>query len=130
MRLTRRMTAVALASMLAAQMVPLAAYGKNPMGYRQLSIEEAGQLPNRHGALGLDIALVQRISEAGMTFALLQVKRVQAGSAGGHAGLHRGDQIVAVNGRVFPRVTAFAAYVRSMASGSHIDIDYKWAAER
>ena len=65
-----------------------------------------------------------RISDSGMTSALMQAKRVQAGSTAAQAGPQRGDQIIAMNGRVFPSATAFAAYVRSMAPGSRINIDY------
>jgi S1-C subfamily serine protease len=124
MRFRRTMTGVALASMLTAQLVPTVAYAENQMGYRVLSVEQAARLPNNSGALGLDIAPAQRISDSGMTFALMQVKRVQAGSTAAQAGLQRGDQIIAVNGRVFPSSTAFAAYVRSMAPGNRINIDY------
>jgi S1-C subfamily serine protease len=124
MRFRRTMTGVALASMLTAQLVPAVAYAENPMGYRVLSVEQAARLPNNSGALGLDIAPAQRISDSGMTFALMQVKRVQAGSTAAQAGLQRGDQIIAMNGRVFPNATAFAAYVRSMAPGNRINIDY------
>jgi hypothetical protein len=118
------MTGAALASLLTVQLVPSMAYAENPMGYRVLSIEQAARLPNNNGALGLDIAPAQRISDSGMTFALMQVKRVQTGSTAAQAGLQRGDQIIAVNGRVFPNATTFAAYVRSMAPGSRIEIDY------
>ena len=124
MRFRRTMTAVALASMLGAQLASTVAYAENRMGYRILSVEQAARLPNNNGALGLDIAPAQRISDSGMTFALMQVKRAQAGSTAAQAGLQRGDQIIAVNGRVFPNATAFAAYVRSMTPGSRINIDY------
>jgi len=118
------MTGIALASVLAAQLVPAAAYAENPMGYRVLPIEQASQLPNNHGALGLDIGPARQISDSGMTFILMQVKRVQAGSAGAQAGFRQGDQIIAVDGRVFPNAPAFAAYVRSMSPGSRVTIDY------
>jgi hypothetical protein len=118
------MTGIALASMLAAQLVPAAAYAENPMGYRVLPVEQAARLPNNHGALGLDIAPAQQISDSGMTFTLMQVRRVQAGSTGAQAGFRSGDQIIAVDGRVFPDASAFAAYVRSMAPGSRATIDY------
>jgi hypothetical protein len=124
MRFRRSMTGVALASMLAVQLVPAAAYAENPMGYRVLPVEQAARLPDNHGALGLDIAPTQQISDSGMTFTLMQVRRVQAGSAGAEAGFRQGDEILAVNGRVFPNAAAFAAYVRSMAPGSRITIDY------
>jgi predicted metalloprotease with PDZ domain len=124
MRLRRTITGIALASMLTAQLVPAVAHAENPMGYRVLSVEQASRLPNKHGALGVDVAAAQRISDPSMTFALMQVKGVQRGSTAAQAGLQKGDQIIAVNGRVFPNATAFAAYVRSMAPGSRINIDY------
>jgi S1-C subfamily serine protease len=123
MRIRRIVTGVAAAAMLTAQLAS-AAYADNPMGYRVLSVEQAAQLPNNHGALGLDIAPGQQISDSGMNFALMQVRRVQAGSAAAQAGLRPGDQIIAVNGRVFPSAAAFAAYVRAMPPGSRISIDY------
>jgi hypothetical protein len=72
----------------------------------------------------LDIGPAQQVSDSGMTFILVQVKRVQAGSTGAQAGFRQGDQIIAVDGRVFPNASAFAAYVRSRAPGSRVAIDY------
>ena len=40
------------------------------------------------------------------------------------AGIRTGDQVIAVDGRVFPSVAAFAAYVGSMPPGREISIDY------
>src|SRR4051812_36541147 len=107
MRVSRSMTAVALASMLAAQLMPVMARAENAMGYRLLSVEQASRLPNNSGAVGLDATPARQITDAGMTFDLLRVQRVQAGSAAAQAGLQRGDQIIAVNGRVFPTLAAF-----------------------
>jgi len=124
MRCRRGMTGIALAAMLAAQLAPMAAYAENSMGYRVLPAEQAARLPNNHGALGLDIGPAQQISDSGMNFVLMQVRRVQAGSAGAQAGFRQGDQIIAVDGRVFPNPAAFAAYVRSRTPGSRMSIDY------
>jgi S1-C subfamily serine protease len=124
MRVSRSMTAVALASMLAVQLMPMVAYAENAMGYRLLSVEQAARLPNNRGAVGLNVAPARQITEAGMTFDLLRVQSVQTGSAAAQAGLQRGDQIIAVNGRVFPTLAAFAAYMRSMAPGTRANIDY------
>jgi hypothetical protein len=124
MNLSRRMTAIALVSMLGVQVGPRFAYAENTMGYRQLSVEQAARLPNNHGALGLDVAPAKRIADSGMTFNLMEVKTVKAGSPGAAAGLQRGDQVIAVNGRVFPTVTAFAAYLKSMRPGTRITVDY------
>ena len=81
MKVSRKMTAVALASILTAQMTPMMARAENAMGYRLLSMEQAGHLPNNRGAVGLDVAAARQITEAGMTFDLMRVQRVQAGSA-------------------------------------------------
>ncbi len=96
----------------------------NPMGYRLLSAADAARLPHHHGALGMDIESAQEMTDAGMTFDLIRVKQVRPGSAGAQAGLNRGDEIIAVDGQVFPNLAAFAAYVGSKPPGSHIMIDY------
>jgi hypothetical protein len=123
MTFRRTMTAVAVASMLLVNLTPVAAYAENPMGYRLLPTYEAAQLPNNHGTLGLDVAPARQITDSGMTFALMQVQQVKRGSAAARAGFQRGDQIIAVNGRVFPTATAFAAYLRSIRPGTRINID-------
>jgi len=101
-----------------------AARADNPMGYRLLSTQEAAALPQRHGALGLDVARARQISEDGMVFDIMRIQQVRPGSTGGQAGLRIGDEIIAVNGRVFPGIAAFAAYVGSMPPGSYATIDY------
>ena len=124
MKVGRTMMALAVATMVTAQLTPVLAHAENRMGYRLLSTEQAARLPNHHGTFGLDVAPAKQITDAGMTFDLLRVQRVQAGSAAGRAGFQKGDQIIAVNGRVFPTVTAFAAFMKSMAPGTRINIDY------
>jgi hypothetical protein len=124
MTFRRTMTAVAVASMLLVNLTPVAAYAENPMGYRLLSSYQAAQLPNNHGTLGLDAAPARQITDSGMTFALFQVQQVKRGSPAARAGFHRGDQIIAVNGRVFPTASAFAGYLRSIPPGTRINIDY------
>jgi len=123
MKVGRSVTAVALACMLAAQ-VPTVAHAENAMGYRLLSVEQASRLPNNRGTVGLDVAPARQISDAGMTFDLLRVERVRTGSPAEHAGFKTGDQIIAVNGRVFPTLAAFAAFMKSMAPGARANIDY------
>jgi S1-C subfamily serine protease len=54
----------------------------------------------------------------------LKVNGVTRGSAGDKAGLRTGDQIIAVDGKVFPSVGAFASYVGSMPPAGRISIDY------
>ena len=66
----------------------------------------------------------QQITDDGMTFDIIRVKQVRSGSAGAQAGFRRGDQIIAVDGRVFPSIAAFAAYVGSISPGSRVSIDY------
>ena len=98
----------------------------NPMGYRLLSAQDAAGLPHNQGALGLDVERAQRITDSGsgMTFELMRVKRVRPGSAGAQAGLRVGDQIIAVDGQVFPTIAAFAAYIGSVAPGTQAMVDY------
>ena len=101
----------------------LPAYADNQMGYRLLSQEDAQNLPHNHGALGMDIEAAQRITDGGMTFDLIRVKQVRSGSPGEQAGFHAGDEIIAVDGTVFPSLAAFAEYVGSVQPGSQINVD-------
>ncbi len=101
------------------------AHADNPMGYRLLSAQEAGQLPQHHGALGLDVTRAQQINEDGMTFDIMRVQQVRPNSPGATAGLRQGDQVIAMDGRVFPSIAAFAAYVGSRQPGSLGVIDYR-----
>ena len=94
------------------------------MGYRLLSEQEAATLPHYHGALGLDVSRAQQIVDAEVTFDIMAITGVTAGSPADKAGLHRGDQIIAVNSRVFSSLRSFAAYVGSMEEGNVASIDY------
>ncbi len=100
------------------------AHADNPMGYRLLTEQEASGLPRNGGALGIDIARSRRINDAAMSFDIIDIAAVKSGSAGEHAGLQRGDQIISVNGLVFASLKAFAAYVASMSPGNRATIDY------
>jgi PDZ domain len=100
------------------------AWADNPMGYRLLSEQEASALPQRHGTLGLSVARAQQIRDHGLVFDILRVQQVRPGSPGAQAGLKAGDQIIAMDGRVFPSLAVFAAYVGSMAPGSQAALDY------
>jgi len=113
-----------LASTLVTQLAPVVAHAENAMGYRLMSTSQAARLPDNHGTLGLDVARARQISSSGMSFALMQVKGVQRGSPAARVGFQQGDQVIAVNGRVFPTTTAFAAYLRSIPPGTRINIDY------
>jgi hypothetical protein len=124
------MSALARRTMAALIALPLSfaaappALADNPMGYRLLSEQEASRLPRQHGALGLDVARAQQIADSGMVFDIMRVQQVRPNSPGAQAGLRPGDQIIAVDGRVFPTIAAFAAYVGSRAPGSQGVIDY------
>src|SRR5438477_12120531 len=122
--LSRTVTAIVTASMLTFQWTPNHAFAENQMGYRLLSVQEASRLPRQHGALGLDVERAQQITDDGMTFDLIRVKQVRRGSPGARAGFRKGDQIIAVDGRVFPSIAAFGAYVGSIPPGSRISVDY------
>jgi hypothetical protein len=100
------------------------AFADNPMGYRLLSEQEASRLPRQHGVLGLDVARARQIADSGMVFDVMRVQQVRPNSPGAQAGLRPGDQIIAVDGRVFPSIAAFAAYVGSRAPGTQGAIDY------
>src|SRR5438552_12268991 len=121
---SRTWTALVTASMLTLQWTPEPAYAENQMGYRLLSAQDASRLPRHHGALGLDVERAQQITDDGMTFDLIRVKQVRRGSPGAPAGFRKGDQIIAVDGRVFPSIAAFGAYVGSIPPGSRISVDY------
>ncbi len=121
---SRTVTAIVTASMLTLQWTPTPANAENQMGYRLLSVQEASSLPRHRGALGMDVERAQQITDDGLTFDLIRVKQVRQGSPGARAGFRRGDQIIAVDGRVFPSIAAFAAYVGSMPPGSRVSVDY------
>ena len=96
----------------------------NPMGYRLLSQDEASGLPHNHGGLGLSVQRAQILTDAGMTFDLIGVSQVRAGSPGGKAGFKPGDEIIAVDGRVFASLASFAAYIGSLSPGTQAAVDY------
>lgn len=120
---THLMTALGLTSLLAIGTVCLPAKADNPMGYRLLTTQEATGLPHNHGALGLDVERSQQITDSGMTFDIIRIKQVKTRSPGAQAGLRAGDQIIALDGRVFPTLTAFAAYVGAMSPGDQTAAD-------
>lgn len=119
---TRLTTAFAAAALIVLPLAP--ARADNQMGYRLLSAQEAAGLPHNHGALGLDVERAQQISDGGMTFDIMRVKQVRPGSPGARAGFKPGDQLIAVDGRVFPTIAAFAAYIGSTPPGTSVTVDY------
>jgi len=112
------------ASFLFPQFLPQPARAENRMGYQLLSPQEASGLPQSGGKLGLDVERAQQISDDGMTFEIMRVKAVRSGSAGAQAGFSVGDQIIAIDRRVFPSIVTFAAYVAAMPPGRQIAVDY------
>lgn len=121
---SRRLAALLAVALLGTQLAPVPARAENQMGYRLLSPQEASSLPRNHGALGMDVERAQQITDAGMTFDIMRVKQVRRNSAGAQAGFQVGDQIIAVDGLVFPSIATFAAYIGSAPPGSQISIDY------
>jgi membrane-associated protease RseP (regulator of RpoE activity) len=119
--ITRKMAMIVAASLL---VPPVAAQADNPMSYRLLSQQEAAGLPHNRGALGMQVERAQQITDDGMTFDILRVKQVRPGSPGAQAGFKFGDQIIAVDGRVFASLASFAAYVGSVAPGTQASVDY------
>jgi len=120
---SRTVTAIVAASMLSMQWTSRLAYAENQMGYRLLSVQEASRLPRHHGALGMDVERAQQITDEGLTFDLMRVKQVRRDSPGARAGFRTGDQIIALDGRVFPTIAVFAAYIGSMPPGSQVSVD-------
>ena len=123
--MTRRIVASAVAAaFLGLQTVPGLAQTQNALNYRLLSQQEAASLPGQGGALGMDIVSGTHIDDGGLSFEMLRIKGVRVGTPGAQAGFHAGDQIVAADGRVFPTLQAFAAYVRSLPPGKLMSVDY------
>ena len=122
--MVNRSAAALLAAFLAMQSLPGPAMAENQMGYQLLSMDQASQLPHNGGVLGMNVGRAQLITDQGLSFELLKVNGVGPNSPGAQAGFRAGDQIIAVNGRVFPSVAAFAGYIGSVQPGSQISVDY------
>ncbi len=120
----RRILICLLGPLLAAQLSTTPARADNQMGYRLLTAQEAASLPHNRGGLGMDVERSQQITDDGMTFDIIRVKQVRRGSAGAQAGFHPGDQIISVDGRVFPSIATFAQFVGSMPPGSRSQVDF------
>ncbi len=100
------------------------AWAENQMGYHLITGDQAASLPRGGGSLGMDVGRGQIISDSGMTFELLQVKATRPGSPATRSGLSVGDQVIAIDGKVFSSVAAFAGYVGSLPAGRTIAVDY------
>jgi S1-C subfamily serine protease len=103
---------------------PLPVKAENAMGYRLLSAQEATALPHNHGSLGMDVERSQEITDGGMTFDIIRIKQVLRGSPGAQAGFRAGDQVIAVDGRVFPTLVSFAGYIGALSPGTQAIVDY------
>ena len=119
----RRLALFVAATLAASQALSLPVHAANPMGYQLLSQQDAAALPHNHGSLGMDIERAQQITDDGMTFDLIRIKQVRRGSPGAQAGFGPGDQIIAVDGKVFASLIAFAAYVGSLPPGTAVTVD-------
>ena len=120
----RKPAVLMVLALLTAPLVSGPAWAENQMGYQLLSQQAASGLPRNHGSLGIDIERAQQVNSGGMTFDIIRVKGVHRGSPGARAGLAPGDQIVAVDGRVFASLAAFAGYVGSAPPGTAMSVDY------
>ncbi len=109
-------------ALLSVQILP--ARAENQMGYQLVTAQAAASMPRQRGSLGMDIERAQQITDGGMTFDIIRVKSVRRGSPGAQAGFGPGDQIIAVNGKVFASLQAFAGYVGGTAPGTRVNVDY------
>jgi hypothetical protein len=121
--MTRKAMAVVTALLLTLPSA-LPSYADNQMGYRLLAPQEAMALPHNHGSLGLDVERVQQMTSGGMTFDIIGITQVKRSSAGARAGFKPGDEIIAIDGQVFPTLATFAAYIGSIPPGRQIMVDY------
>ena len=96
----------------------------NPMGYRLVTPQEAASLPRNGGSLGLELQGAEMIQEPGMDFEIMRVAKVRERSPGARAGFRPGDELISVNAHVFPSLTVFAAYVRSLPPAQPVTVDY------
>ena len=124
MMLKHSVTVLVVTSLIGLPLSLSPAMADNPMGYKLLPADQASELPRMGGALGMSVGPDKQITDDGMTFELLRVNGVNPNSAGGQAGFRTGDDIISVDGHVFPSVAAFAGYVGSIQPGRQISVDY------
>jgi hypothetical protein len=120
----RILTSFLMTSLLVAGGAPPSAQAENAMGYQLLSTEQAIALPHNHGSLGMDVERSQQITDGAMTFDIIRIKQVGRGSPGAQAGFKVGDQIIAVDSRVFPTLASFAGYIGALSPGTLAAVDY------
>lgn len=120
----KRGIAMAAAVLLGSQALASTASADNKMGYKLETAEQASALTKAGGSLGMKVGPKDDISSEGLTFQVLKVEGVVADSPAQQAGLKVGDQIIAVDGHVFPNTKTFAEYVGSIEPGKQIDVDY------
>lgn len=121
-RLARHAATVAVAALLL-QGAPSPARADNALGYTMLTEEDAARLPRSHGVVGIEVGRAGGISGAGLDFEVMKIRAVRSGSAGQAAGLRTGDEIIAVDGRVFPSIAAFVSYIGSLPPGTPASFD-------
>lgn len=120
----RTLAASVVVSLLGLQGMQRPALADNQMGYQLLSADQAAGLPRKGGKLGMQVGRAQQVTSGGMTFDVLRVESVSPNASGAQAGFKTGDQIIAVDGKVFPSVATFAAYVGSLPPAQHMSVDY------
>ena len=120
----KRGIAMAAAVLLGSQSLASVALADNKMGYKMETAEQATALAKAGGSLGMKVGPKDDITSEGLTFQVLKVEGVVGDSPAAQAGLKVGDQIIAVDGHVFPNTKTFAQYVGSIEPGKQIDVDY------
>ncbi len=120
----KRQIALVAAVLLASQTLAGVASADNKMGYQLETAADAGSLTKAGGSLGMKVGPQDDIASEGLSFQVLKVEGVADDSAAAQAGLKVGDQVIAVNGRVFPNTRTFAEYVGSIKPGQQIEVDY------
>jgi C-terminal processing protease CtpA/Prc len=124
MTMAQRAIALCLAASIFSAQALTPAFADNQMGYQLVTAEEAARLPHNDSLLGIQAGAGQQINSKDLNFELLKVQAVRPGSPGAKAGFKSGDQLIAVDGRVFANTQAFANFVGSIAPGRHVTIDY------
>lgn len=120
----KREIAILAAVLIGSESFAAGASADNKMGYKLETAAEAAKLPKAGGSLGMKIGPQDDIKSEGLDFQVLKVEGVVSDSPAAQAGLKVGDQIIAVNGHVFPNTRAFAEYVGSIKPGQQINVDY------